>query len=149
MKKKITRQALLPALLSCLLLALYAFSSKPGGEGFEVFRNNQLLLQQFGNDMKNIRTLELDKISPEDQLTVRYYHCGKIDKDRHLVIRSKENKDLRNWQFANAVKDKGMSFHPAELLPGKANGKTATVMIYYRSAEIPQERLLFSIRMNG
>lgn len=68
--KKINYQ---PAILFTLLIALssilFSFSVKTaetifsksnfGGEGFEVYLNDQLILQQYGEKMNAVKTIEL------------------------------------------------------------------------------------------
>jgi len=136
--------------VAALLFILSSFSSKPGGEGFEVFQNNKLVLQQFGNNMKNIKSLQLNAAGVKDQITIKYYHCGRIGKNRHLIIRSTDNKELKNWQFANSgEKDPGMSFRVGDVLTLQPKGKKSALNVYYSSTEIPQERLLISLVVNS
>lgn len=150
MKKSFILRSLCIIPFAALLLGLFSFSAKPGGEGFEVFKNNKLVLQQFGNDMKKIKTLQLDNVSASDQITIKYYHCGKIGKNRHLVVRGADNKELKNWQFANmTANDEGMHFHPADVFPVKGKRSSAVVNVYYTSAETPQERHLLTLRLNS
>jgi|SRR6218665_80287 len=149
MKKSFNFHALRIVPLAVLLLTFFSFSVKPGGEGFEIFKNNKLVLQQFGSDMEKIKTLQLDNVSSSDQLTIRYYHCGRIGKNRHIILRSSDNKELKNWQFANmSSKDQGMSFRPADVFTAK--GKKATLVnVYYTSTEIPRERHLVTLQLNS
>jgi hypothetical protein len=136
----------LPVIAIAVLVS--SFSRMPGGEGFEVYKNNTLLLQQFGNNMKSIQTLSLENILPADKLTIKYYHCGKAGKNRHIIVRSGNNIALKNWQYANmATKDDGMSFHPAELLNTK--NKINKVNIYYTSEEMPKEKLLVMLQFKS
>jgi hypothetical protein len=148
MKKFINPVKLLLLLpLAALVFILSSFSSMPGGEGFEVFQNNKLVLQQFGNDMKNIKSLQLNAASTKDQITIKYYHCGRPGKDRHITIRTKDKKELKNWEFSNiTTKDPGMSFRLADVL---VPGKKSTLDVYYSSSEIPAGRLLVSLVVNS
>jgi len=52
----------LAALILCT--ALFSFSSGSGGEGFEIYLNNKVVLQQFGNNMNTVKTLKLDQAAP-------------------------------------------------------------------------------------
>ncbi|OJW04501.1 MAG: hypothetical protein BGO52_18415 [Sphingobacteriales bacterium 44-61] len=139
---------LLPA--AALLFILSSFSFKPGGEGFEVFQNNKLMFQQFGNNMQNIKSLQLNAAGIKDQITIKYYHCGRIGKNRHLIIRGTDNKELKNWQFANSSeKDPGMSFRVGDVLSLQPKGKRSALNVYYSSTEIPEGRLLVSLVVNS
>ena len=47
--------------LSAILFSFSANNS--GGEGFEIYLNNKLVLQQYGNNMNTVKTLNLEKSS--------------------------------------------------------------------------------------
>ena len=129
--------------LAALSFMLNSFTSMPGGEGFEVYQNSKLVLQQYGSNMKDVKSLPLNAANLNDQITIKYYHCGRLVKDRHIIIRSKDNKELKNWQFGNMTsKDAGMSFRLADL---SALGKKAPLNVYYSSSEIPDGKLLVSL----
>ena len=135
-------------LLSLLLLAAISFilsshSPMPGGEGFEVYQNEQLILRQFGNDMNKIKSIQLTAAGAKEQITVKYFHCGRIAKNRHIVLRSRDKKELKNWLFSG---DPGMSFRVADVL---VPGKRAEIDVYYSSSELPAGRLLVSLIVNG
>lgn len=150
MKKSFTLRSLCVIPFAALLLTLFSFSARPGGEGFEVFKNNKLVLQQFGNDMKKIKTLQLDNISSSDQITIKYYHCGKTGKNRHIIVRGSDHKEIKNWQFANmSSTDQGMSFHPADVFGSKGKKASTFVNVYYTSTEIPEERHLITLQLNS
>lgn len=147
--KRLAKSSLLMILAAITItIILSSFSSAPGGEGFEVYKNNTLLLQQFGNNMKNIKTLSLDNIRPTDKLTIKYFHCGKTGKNRHIIVRGGNNAELKNWQYANMIsKDEGMSFHPADII--RNNKNTDKVNVYYTSEEMPEEKLLVMLQFKG
>lgn len=129
-------------------ITLCSFSSAPGGEGFEVYKNNTLLFQQFGNNMKTVKTLSLNNIRSTDKLTIKYYHCGKTGKNRHIIVRGGNNAELKNWQYANTTsRDEGMSFNPAEIV--RNNSNTDKVNVYYTSEEMPKEKLLVILQLKG
>ena len=88
MKKFNYQPTILFALLIALSEVLFSFSVKTagtissykanlGGEGFEVYLNDKLVLQQYGNDMDKIKNLQLDQSASNGQLAIRYYHCGR------------------------------------------------------------------------
>lgn len=150
MKKSLLLRALRAIPFAALMLTFFSYSSRPGGDGFEVFRNNKLVSQQFGADMKKIRILQFDNLSASDQITIKYYHCGKTGRNRHLIVRGSDNKEIKNWQFANINSaDQGMSFHPADVFRSKGKKASTLVNIYYTSTEIPAERHLITLQLNS
>jgi hypothetical protein len=148
MKQYLKLRALITLSAVAISVALFSFVPVPGGEGFEVYKNNKLILEQFGNDMKNVKTLQLDDIQSTDLLTIKYFHCGEVGKNRHIIIRNTGNSELKNWQFTNtSLQDKGMSFHPAEII---RNGKNVNkVSVFYTSTEIPKEKLLVMLQFKS
>jgi len=131
----------LAGLAFCTLL--FSFSTAPsGGEGFEIFLNNKVVLQQFGNEMKTVKTLNLDQAAPDDQLAIVYHHCGKTGKDRVLTIKDEKNTTLKKWNF----KDEGtrMTCKVKDLL-GLQKGNGHVLRLYYASSELPDGRELVAI----
>ncbi len=124
---------------------LFSFSGKPGGEGFEVYLNNKLILQRFGNNMNTVQTIRLDEGSPNDELTINYHHCGKVGKNRVLTVKDGQDKVLKAIRFADANSPtKSMSCRAKEIISLK-KGTTSTLKLYYASSELPGGRLLATI----
>jgi hypothetical protein len=126
---------------------LFSFSGKKGGEGFEIFLNNKLLLQQFGSKTNEIKSIQLDQRFSNDQLVVKYHHCGQVGKNRSITIKDAQNKILKEWKFANvsaaglSASDAAMAFKVKDILglhPGKLN-------LYYSSTELPKGKLLVTL----
>ncbi len=124
---------------------LFSFSSGKGGEGFELFLNNKLVIQQFGKDMNKIKSLSLDAASENDVLSVRYYHCGRASKSKTITVRDDQNRLLKQWKFAD-VSDASpvISCKVKDILSLKKS-KTSSLKLYYSSSELPEGRLLTSI----
>jgi hypothetical protein len=150
-----------PTILFVLLLmlssVLFSFSVKTagilfpsksnfGGEGFEVYINDKLVLQQYGEKMNAVKTLQLDQSVSNGQLAIRYYHCGRPGKNRVVTIKDDQNVVLKEWQFGDAkdatakvccnVKD-------ILALPKIKAGRK--VSLYYASTELPNGRLLATL----
>lgn len=141
MKKSITKTLTLLALCT----AIFSFSFKPGGEGFEVYLNTKLILQRFGNQLSTAQTIQLDQGSANDELTIKYYHCGTAGKNRVLTIKDGQNKVLKEYRFADAASNaSGMKCRVNEMVSLR-KGNTSTLKLYYTSSEIPGGRLLASI----
>lgn len=125
-------------------IGLSSFSNHWGGEGFEIYLNNKLVMQQFGAQMANARSLQLDQHYANEQLTVKYYHCGQSGKNRHISIKDAQNKILKDWSFADG-KNSGLNCGVNEIL-ALQNGTTKnSLALYYTSSEIPEGRLLVTI----
>jgi hypothetical protein len=129
-----------------LFTFLFSFSSGTGGEGFEIYLNNKLLLQQYGSQMDAVKSLQLDQSSYNDQLTIRYHHCGKVGKNRSITIRDGGNKILKEWHFADvAGTDAAMSCKVKDILGLKKGNGKITLNLYYTSSELPKGRMLASV----
>ena len=122
---------------------LFSFSTAPaGGEGFEIFLNNKVVLQQFGNSMNTVKTLSLDQTAPDDQLAIIYHHCGKSGKNRVVTIKDEKNNTLKKWNF----KDEGarMTCKVKDIV-GVQKGNSTILKLYYSSSELPEGRQLVAI----
>ena len=143
--KKLKSVSLLIAALSMVLLS---FTSPKGGEGFEIYVNNKLLLQQFGKEMNTVKTVSIDESLADVQLTVKYYHCGQAGKNRVLTITDAENKLLKEWKFADGQQNNtSMCCGVKEILSLKTKN-TGKLNLYYSSSLLPYGRLLASIVIN-
>jgi len=133
----------LAGLAICALL--FSFANGPaGGEGFEIYLNNKVVLQQFGSNMNTVKTLNLEQASPNDQLAIVYHHCGKWGKNRIVTIKDKKNTILKKWNF----KDDGarMTCRVKDIL-GLQKGNSTALKLYYSSSELPEGRQLAAINV--
>lgn len=129
-----------------LCVVLFSFTHhNMGGEGFEIYLNNRLVLEQYGSKMNIIKTLNLEKANENDVLSVRYHHCGRVGKSRTITIKDAQDKVLKKWTF-NDVPDVAakMSCKVKDIL-NLHTGKNNTLKLYYSSTELPNGRLLASI----
>lgn len=122
------------------ITSLLSFSPKPGGEGFEIYLNNRLLVQRFGQEMNTVQTISLNNISADDQLRVRYHHCGKAGKNRQITIRNSDNKILKEWKYTDRDVASSMICPLNDILSLKKTN--ATLKLYYSSSELPGGRQL-------
>jgi hypothetical protein len=129
--------------LSVLCAALFSFSPKPGGEGFEIYLNNKVVVQQYGQDINTVKSLQLSHASPDDKLTVKYHHCGRVGKNRVITIRDGQNNTLKEFRYNDATTPvSAMEIKLKEILNIK---KTSTLKLYYTSSELPNGRMLASL----
>jgi len=129
--------------------ALLSFSTKWGGEGFEISLNGNVVLQRYGSDINSVGNLQLDQSSLNSQLSVKYHHCGKVGKNRVVTLRNWHNNVLKEWRFADA----STALAPMELSVkdifslGKPGG--SILRLYYSSTELPQGRVLANVTVGS
>lgn len=126
--------------------ALFSFTSLPGGEGFEVYLNNKLILQRYGNQLNTPHVLRFtDGFNANDELSIKYHHCGKVGKNRVLTVRNEDDQLLKEIRFADAdVPLSAMSCKVNDIISLK-KGDNSALKLYYSSSELPGGRLLASI----
>jgi hypothetical protein len=140
-----------PAVRSLGLLLFFAlllsFTPRPGGDSFEVYLNNKLLLQEHLYGKYEVKTVQLPVSASEDVLKVHYNHCGKIGTARNLSVRDSQNKTLVEWGFPNAVSDAKphMILKVKELIALQKENRSARFNLVYSSKEIPEGKVLAGI----
>ncbi|MDP4262914.1 MAG: hypothetical protein Q8941_10310 [Bacteroidota bacterium] len=137
-------------ILGAFFTTFFSFYVKPGGEGFEIYLNNKMVLQQFGSQQNPVQSIQLDQSFSNSQLSVKYFHCGRAGTNRSITIRDGQNKVLKEWKFADvsnaavSVSNPAMTCKVSDILslqktnPGKLN-------LYYSSSELPKGRLLATL----
>ena len=125
--------------------ALLSFSSNFGGEGFEISLNGKTLLQQYGKDLNTVKTLQLNQSSPNDKLTIRYYHCGRVGKNRIIAIKDAQDKLVKEWHFADAASAISDMSCPVKDIVGLKKNGSVFLKLYYSSTELPNGRQLVSV----
>ncbi len=120
---------------------LFSFINRPGGEGFEIYLNNKVVLQQFGNEMNSVKNLQLTQSSTSDKLTIKYHHCGRIGKNRVVTVKDAQNKVLKEFRYADvATPVAAMTVDVKDIVTlRKANNQ---LKLYYSSSELPNGRML-------
>jgi hypothetical protein len=135
---------------------LLSFSPKPGiafgkpmatkgGEGFEIILNNKIMLQQFGNEMNTVQSLQLNQLSVNDQLNLKYYHCGKAGNNRVITFRDGQNNLLKEFRYGDAATASAAMALPVKEILELKKGKEVTLKLYYASKELPNGRMLISL----
>ena len=129
--------------LLLICAGFFAFTSKPGGEGFEIYLNDKVVLQQFGSEMNTVKSISLQQSSKNETLRIKYYHCGRIGKERLITIKNGQDKVLKVFRYKDAaVPSSTMTLEVKEVLNLK-NG--STLKLYYSSSELTKGRLLATI----
>jgi hypothetical protein len=141
MKSIISKTMMLVAIGATLL----SFSPKPGGEGFEISLNNKVLIQRYGSDINAVNSLQLNQSASNDQLTIKYHHCGKVGKDRVVTIKDGQNNVLKEFRYADVSAPVGAMAVPVKDILSLKKGNTNTLKLYYTSSELPNGRMLSTI----
>src|ERR1043165_9783952 len=102
--------------LPVICAVLFSFSSPRGGEGFEIYLNNKLVRQQFNSQMNSIKNIPIDQRFSNDQLTIKYYHCGQAGKNRHIELKDGQNRVIKDWHFNDDNKSAAMNCSVKDIL---------------------------------
>ena len=130
-------------LLLAFCATLFSFTPKFGGEGFQVYVNNKMVLERYGSQMDNVQTLVLDEYSANGQVTVKYYHCGKVSKGRVITIKDDQKNILKQWKYTDVGESMpAMNCSVKEIIGLRKNINSNSLNLYYASSELPNGRLL-------
>jgi len=125
--------------------AIVSFAPSFGGEGFEISLDSKVVIQKYGPNINDVNSLQLDQSSYNEQLTVKYHHCGRVGKNRVLSLKDGQNRMVKEWKFADAATPvAAMSCNVKDILALK-KGSSGLYKLYYISSELPNGRLLTNI----
>ena len=141
--KTIQKKLLVLTALMGICICLLSFSSPRGGEGFEIYLKNKLMVQQFGKEMNSVKTLQLNPNYANEEITIKYYHCGQAGKDRHVTIKDMQGKVLKDWRFYDNSRNGAMDCPVNEIVA--LQKQNSSVDLYYSSKELPNGRLLVTL----
>lgn len=144
MKKTIKFLSAMMVALTCSFV-FFSFTGNKGGEAFEIYLNNKLLSQLHGNNLNNVASLSLQNASYNDELKVRYFHCGRIGKGRTIVIKNEHDQLLKQWTFENASQPASFMVCKVKDIISLRKNRTGWLKLYYSSSELPNGRLLARI----
>jgi len=135
---------LISGLMALLVISgvLMSYTPRRGGEGFEVFLNNKLVVQLFGKNMNGASTLYLEP-GVDNEISIRYHHCGQTGKARRIDVKNEKGALIKTWRFEdNATPGNAMKFKISEV-PGLKNlAGQVRWSIHYTSSELPAGRQL-------
>jgi hypothetical protein len=154
MKKYNYQPAAFLTMVLLLSAILFSFTKKTaetvfGGEGFEIYLNNKLVLQQFGSKMNEVKNISLNQTDGNGELAIRYFHCGQPGKSRVVTIKDETNVVLKEWRFGDTkTADAKLCCNVKDILalPKIKAGKK--VSLYYTSTELPGGRKLAILTTN-
>jgi len=124
---------------------ILSFSPGFGGEGFEISLDSKVVIQKYGPNINDMNSLQLDQSAYNEQLTVKYHHCGRVGKNRALTLKDMQNRMMKEWRFADAATPvAAMTCNVKDILVLK-KGSSGYFKLYYSSSELPNGRLLTNI----
>lgn len=127
-------------LLACATM-LASFATLPGGDSFEVYLDNELIMKEHVYAQRHIKPLVLDKNS-DASLAIHFNHCGVTGTSRSLTLRDEKQKVLKEWTFKDvnpSIKDP-MPVTVSDLAAVTSSQKN--VSLYYTSKELDNAVML-------
>lgn len=131
------------------LVAMMSSFTKPfGGEGFEIYLNGKVWVQQYGEKMNGVKVLSLDNTTANDQLSIKYHHCGKTGLNRIVSIKDEHDNLLKEFRFENVDQPVAeMKIRLGDITSLKKG--SGLLRLYYTSSELPKGRMLASLKPAG
>lgn len=133
-------------LLAGLLIMASSFNLSPGGEGFEVYLNQKLMVQQYGNEMNHVSSLSLDRAAPSDKLVIKYYHCGRSGKNRIILVKDMNEKTVKTFRYPDTTPLTAMEVPLKDIVTYK---DYKPLKVFYSSDQLPKGRVLLELKMTG
>lgn len=150
MKKKVSTlfaNVLVMVAMSCSLNVFADHGT--GGEYFEVYLNDKLLLQKGITPTFKASVLPLDNLTASDKLVIHYRQChGVIPKGRSLSIKDEKGKVLKEWKFADSD-DTAMIISANDILQLKKQYPKADFKLCYNSTQFSENRTLAALEFKS
>ena len=130
------RSTTLFAVLATIVLC--SFVPLPGGYNYEVYLNNRMIMQEYLHGRKEAPTVPLNTTNTDDQLSIMFNNCNKVDNSRKISLKTEDDKTLKEWTFADspALKDK-MNIKASEITFFGNNNSMEKLM--YSSKQVIEE----------
>jgi hypothetical protein len=132
--------------LFSLAFIMSSFSHSPGGEGFEVYLNNRLIIQQFGADVQQVKSIQLTKESASEKLTIKYYHCGRCGLNRTVIVKDQSDRALKTFHYPNTTNNSAMEVPLKDILTMKG---ITSLKLFYSSDQLPRGRDVLAINTSA
>lgn len=143
MQNKIRNSWMVTTVLIILCTGLSSFLASPGGDKYEIYLNNKLVLEQYVSMRTPVKYLTLHQANYNDRIDVMYSHCGTIGKNRIIVLKD-GNKILKKWVFEEGS-GATMSWKVSDIMDLQKGREKAALKLYYSSRELPDGRLLATV----
>lgn len=144
MQNKIRNPWIAMTVLVMMCTGLLSFLTAPGGDKYEIYLNNKLVLEQYVSLRTPGKYLTLHQANYNDRIDIMYSHCGTIGKDRTIVLKDGQNKILKKWTFENGS-GANMSWKVSDIMDLQKGREKAVLKLYYSSRELPEGRLLAAV----
>ena len=135
-------------MLLCLSTMVFSYPTKPGGAGFEIYLNTKVVIQQYGSEMNTVKSLPLNLQASNDELTIKYHHCGNIGKNLVITIKDQQNNVLKEFRYVDATSGVSAMLVRVKDLTVLKKGNSSLLKLYYSSSELPKGRMLASLMTN-
>jgi hypothetical protein len=136
-------------LVVALALTTGTLTARDGGESFEIYLNNKLLVRQNLAQSFSLQSLSLTDANANDQLVIYYNHCGKPANARTIAIKDGAGNVLKTYTFGDATHAKeGMTIPVKELLALEKKHKGVALAIYYKAKELPKGLTLTAVKFD-
>ena len=126
-----------------LVIISSSFDFNPGGEGFEVYLNNKLVVQQYGDKMNQVSSLGLERLSAGDKLVIKYWHCGRSGRNRVVLVRDASEKTVKTFRYPDTTPVTGMEVPLADIVSRK---DSKPLRLFYSSDQLPKGRVLLELK---
>jgi hypothetical protein len=127
-----------------ILALLASFTHRPGGEGFEIYVDNQLLVQRFGNEMNAVQPVSLSN-RESSKLYIKYFHCGKTGTNRSITVKDNRNNTLHQFRFEDSRAASGVMMLEVKDIRALVKDANTSLQLYYSSGELPAGRMLATV----
>ena len=94
--------------------------------------------------MNTVQSLECSQSAANSRFIIKYYHCGKLGKNRIVTIKDAQNNVLKEFNFADAKTPTGVIALDVKDVPKLKKG-SESLKLFYSSSELSNGRLLASV----
>ena len=130
--------------------AFFSFTpNKWGGEGFRIYLDDKLVTEKYGSDILTANTITLNETTAQSKISVQYFHCGKVGKNRIVTLKDMNDKIVKEWKFLDDKSPAPLMHCRVTNLSHQLTGKTRALKLYYSSTELQTERLLAKLEMKS
>jgi hypothetical protein len=130
--------------LAVIALSLVSFSLSPGmgGDSFEIYLNNHLVVKDYVYGSKGAKNISLQQANYNDELSIKYSHCGKVGNSRSIVLKDGKDRTLKQWTFENSISENNsMNCHVKDIIDLKKNNG-GVLKLVYSSKELSSGQVL-------
>ena len=136
-------------LLAALCFIAFGFTAYAGLDSYEVFLNDKLILQNYVNQPLDLRKLQLQAASDQDELRIHYKHCTNkgVGTGRSITIKDQKGNIVKKWEFADVSSSRSAMVIPVKALrelENKSGG--AELSLHYTAQENPEGEMIASLR---